>query len=177
MARRNYSFDAGMLLSDGGAAYTAAGFTTVGGVQSILDLGGNQGVTITLPTIADVSTITPQQARIDAVAVIYLSADTLSGSDVYKVSMVGSNSASMTAATSNYILGMLEFGEGAAMDAPNCANTAVPLGAGNFPAGNQYELLFTNEVNGTPMQYVSMYVTGTFGSITFQSFVSVLPRE
>jgi hypothetical protein len=175
MARRNYSFDASMQLSDGAAAYTAAGYSQVGGAQAILDLGGNQGITITLPSIADSSTITPQQARIDAVAVIYLSAITVAGSDVYKVAIVGSNTAAVN--SSNAILGMLEFGEGANMDCLNGANTTAPAGSGNFPAGNQYELLFTNEQNGVPFEFITMYISGTFGSITFTSFVAVLPRE
>jgi hypothetical protein len=175
MARRNYAFDANMQLSDGGAAYTAAGYAQVGGAQSILDLGGNQGITITLPSIADSSTITPQQARIDLVAVIYISAITISGSDVYKVGVVGSNNASVN--SSNVLLGMLQFGEGANMDITNGANSHAPAGAGKFPAGDQYELLFTNEYQGTPYEFISMYITGTFGSITFISFASVLPRE
>lgn len=175
MARRNYSFDANMQLSDGAAAYTAAGYTQVGGAQAILDLGGNQGITITLPSIADSSTITPQQARFDGVAVIYISAITVAGSDVYKLALVGSNTAAVN--SNNSILGMLEFGEGANMDILNGANTTAPGGSGKFPAGNQYELLFTNEQNGVPLEFITMYVSGTFGSITFNSFVAVLPRE
>ena len=175
MARRNYSFDATMQLCDGAAAITAAGFTQVGGAQAILDLGGNQGITITLPSIADSSTITPQQARIDAVAVIYISAVTVSGSNVYKVSIVGSNTAAVN--SGNAILGMLEFGVGGQMDTNNAASTTAPGGTGAFPAGSQYELLFTNEQNGVPFEFISMWVAGTFGSITFTSFVSVLPRE
>jgi hypothetical protein len=177
MARRNYSFDASMQFSDGGLANTAAGWATVGGAQAIIDLGGNQGITITLPSIANSTTITPQQARIDLVAVIYISAMTISGSDLYRLTVVGSNTASMTAATSKYVLGQLQFGEGSAMDAPNAANSHAPAGSGSFPAGDQYELMFTNEVQGTPMEFISMYVSGTFGSITFISFASVLPRE
>lgn len=174
MARRNYSFDAGMLLDDGGTAHGAAGWGQVGGAQAIVDLGGNQGTTITLPSIADSSTITPQQARIDLVAVIYVSAVTISGSDVYKVSIVGSNNAAVN--SSNVILGMLEFGEGAQMDAPNCANSHAPAGSGKYPAGDQYELLFTNEYQSTPYEFISLYVTGTFGSITLTAFAAVLPR-
>jgi hypothetical protein len=177
MARRNYSFDANMQLDDGGSAHTAAGWSQVGGANSFIDLGGNQGITITLPSIANSSTITPQQARADLVAVIYISAMTLSGSDLYRLSMVGTNTAGFATATSTYVLGQLQFGEGSAMDAPNAANSHAPAGSGNFPAGDQYELMFTNEVQGTPMEFIGMYVSGTFGSITFQSFVSVLPRE
>ena len=174
MARRNYSFDQSMLLSDGGAAITAAGWAQVGGAQAILDLGGNQGVTITLPSIADSSTITPQQARIDAVAVIYISAITIAGSDVYKLSMIGSNSPSM--ASGNVLLGQMEFGKGTAMDGTGMADSHAPAGAGKYPSGDQYELMFTNEFQSTPYEYLGLYVSGTFGSITFTSFVAVLPR-
>jgi len=176
MARRNYAFDANNQLSDGGAAITVAGWATVGGAQGIVDLGGNQGITITLPSIANTSTITPQQARIDAVAVIYISAMTIAGSDLYKVMVVGSNNPGLNVAAGNYILGMLEFGIGTAMDAPNCANSAAAAAYGG-PSGNQYEILFTNEVAGTPLEFISLYVTGTFGSVTLNAFVAVLPRE
>ncbi len=174
MARRNYSFDQSMLLSDGAAAYTAAGFAQVGGATAILDVGGNQGITITLPSIADSSTITPQQARIDMACVIYPSAITIAGSDVYKLVMVGSNNASL--ASNNVILGMMEFGVGTAMDGVNMANSHAPAGAGKYPSGDQYELLFTNEFQSTPYEYIGLYVGGTFGSITFTAFAAVLPR-
>jgi len=177
MARRNYTFDATMALSDGAAAYAAAGYAQVGGAQSIIDLGGNQGITITLPSIADSSTITPQQARIDLVAVIYISALTLSGSDIYRLTMVGSNNAGLNVASGNYVLGQMQFGQGSAMDVPSAANSHAPAGAGKYPAGDQYELMFTNEVQGTPLEFIAMYVSGTFGSITFTAFAAVLPRE
>lgn len=175
MARRNYAFDANLQLSDGAAAYTAAGWGQVGGAQAIVDLGGNQGITIMLPSIANVSSITPQQARIDAVVVVYISAMTISGSDVYRINVVGSNSASVN--SSNFVLGSMPFGEGSAMDPPNAANSHAPAGTGGFPAGDQYEIPFTNEVQGTPLEFVSLYVAGTFGSITFSAFISVLARE
>jgi hypothetical protein len=175
MARRNYTYDANMLLDDGGAAHSAAGWGQVGGAQSIVDLGGNQGITITLPSISNVSTITPQQARGDFVCVIYNLAITLAGSDIYRFSLVGSNSPSM--ASNNVTLGQLPFGQAAALDPPNSAATTAPLGAGNYPAGWQYELLFTNEYQNTPYQYVSLYISGTFGSVTATAFIAVLPRE
>lgn len=175
MARRNYAFDANMQLSDGAAAYSAAGWAQVGGSQAILDLGGNQGITITLPSIAATSTLTPQQARIDAVAVIYISAITIAGSDIYRLSLVGSNNPGLAA--NNVVLGQLQFGVGTAMDAPNSANSHAPAGVSGYPAGDQYEILFTNEYQGTPLEFLGLYVSGTFGSITFQSYVSVLPRE
>jgi hypothetical protein len=163
-----------MLLSDGGSALTSAGYAQVNGAQGVVDLGGNQGITITLPAIANSSSITPQQARIDLAAVIYITAETNSGSDFYKVYMVGSNSPGF--ASNNVVLGALQFGIGTAMDIPNAANTHTPSGAGNYPAGDFYELLFTNEFNGVPYEYLSMYVAGTFGSITFTAFAAPLPR-
>ena len=175
MARRNYTLDANMLLDDGGGAHSAASWGQVGGAQSIVDLGGNQGITITLPSISNVATITPQQARGDFVCVLYDVAATITGTNVYRISVVGSNSASM--ASGNVTLGEIPIGMGVSMDPPNSANSTAPLGAGNFPAGWQYEILFTNEVQNTPYEFVSLWVAGTFGSITFRSFVAVLPRE
>ena len=175
MSRRNYAFDANLQLSDGGAAVAAAGWAQVGGAQGIVDLGGNQGTTITLPSIDNVSSITPQQARFDGVVVIYVTAATISGSNIYRVTLVGTNSPSF--ASGNHVLGQLQFGKGSAMDPPNSSDqTAVP-GSTSYPQAYQYELLFTNEYEGTPLQYVSLYVSGTFGSITFNAFVAVLPRE
>jgi len=102
-------------------------------------------------------------------------AATITGTNVYRISVVGSNSASM--ASGNVTLGEIPIGMGVSMDPPNSANSTAPLGAGNFPAGWQYEILFTNEVQNTPYEFVSLWVAGTFGSITFRSFVAVLPRE
>ena len=171
--RRNYTFDANMLMSDGVSAVTVAGYAQVNGANGIIDLGGNQGITITLPSIADSSTIKPQQARIDLACVIYITAMTLAGSDLYKIYVVGSNDPGL--ATGNVVLGAGQFGEGAAMDIPNAANSHAPSGTG-YPAGDFYEILFTNEYNGTPMEYAALYVAGTFGSITFNAFAAVLPR-
>ena len=175
MARRTYAFDINMALDDGTGAHSAAGFGQVGGSQSIVDLGGNQGITITLPSISNVSTITPQQARIDAVCVVQLTAITLAGSDIYTITLVGSNSP--TLASNNVNLGAMTWGQAAAFAYPNAAVTATPLGAGNFPSGWEYEIPFTNEVQNTPYEYVSAYFSGTFGSITAKAYISVLPRE
>jgi hypothetical protein len=171
---RTYSFDKGMLLDDGLAAHAAAGYGQVSGAQAIIDLGGNQAVTYTMPPISNVASLTPQQQRTDAVAVIYVSAATVAATNVYRLCLVGSNSP--TLASGNAILGELEIGFGAAMSAPNCGNTPVPLGAGNYPAGEIYELLFTNEQYGTKYEFVSLYVAGVFGSVTLQAFIAVLPR-
>src|SRR6516225_8517568 len=91
MGDRTYSFDANMGLSDAAAAYTANGYAQFAGSDGVVDLGGNQNITVTLPSIADVSTITPQQPRIDAVAVIDVTAVTSSGSALEKLLLVGSN--------------------------------------------------------------------------------------
>jgi len=175
MARRNYAFDVNMQLDDGAGAHSSASWGQVAGSQAIVDLGGNQGITITLPSISNVATITPQQARGDFVCVLYDVAATISGSNIYRISVVGSNSASM--ASGNVTLGEIPIGIGSVMDPPNSANSTAPLGVGNYPAGWQYEILFTNEVVNTPYEFVSLYVAGTFGSITFRAFVGVLPRE
>jgi hypothetical protein len=175
MARRNYTLDANMLLDDGTGAHAAAGYGQVGGSQGIADLGGNQAITITLPSISSVSTITPQQARGDYGCVIFLNAITLAGSDIYTITLVGSNSS--TFASNNVNLGAMTFGQAAAFAYPNAAVTVTPLGTGNFPSGYQYEILFTNEVANTPYQYVSAYFSGTFGSVTAKIYVAVLPRE
>ena len=175
MARRNYTLDANMLVDDGTGAHAAAGYGQVGGAQGIVDLGGNQGITITLPSISNVATITPQQARGDFACVIFLNAITLAGSDIYTITLVGSNSP--TFASGNVNLGAMSFGQAAAFAYPNAAVTVTPPGAGNFPSGFQYEILFTNEVANTPYQFVSPYFSGTFGSITAKVYVAVLPRE
>jgi hypothetical protein len=174
---RNYTFDANMQLDDGTTAHAAAGWGQVGGAQSIIDLGGNQGVTITLPSIAATSTLTPQQPRIDAVCVIYVSALTLSGSDLYRLSLAASNNAGLNVAAGNVVLGQLQFGEGSAFDIPDGLTTTAPLGSGNYPAGEIYELPFTNEQYGQPYEFVSLYFSGTFGSITAAAYVAVLARE
>lgn len=174
---RTYDFDANLQFSDGVSAITVASYAQVNGAQGIIDLGGNQGITITLPSIAVTSSIKPQQARHDLACVIYITAQTLAGSDVYKIFVVGSNDPAF--ATGNVVLGAGQFGEGTAMDIPNAANSHAPAGIGpppGFPAGDFYEILFTNEYNGTPMQYASLYLAGTFGSITFIAFAARLPR-
>jgi hypothetical protein len=175
MPRRNYTFDINMALDDGTGAHAAAGYGQVGGSQGIVDLGGNQGITITLPSISNVATITPQQARGDFACVVQDLAITLAGSDIYGLTLVGSNSPSF--ASGNVNLGRMDFGQAAAFVYPNAAVTAAPLGAGNYPQGWTYEILFTNEVQNTPYEYVSLYFSGTFGSVTARAFVAVLPRE
>jgi len=173
MARRNYTLDINMMLDDGTGAHAATGYGQVGGSQGIVDLGGNQGITITLPSIANVATLTPQQARGDFACVIYITAITLAGSDIYNLTLVGSNSSSF--ASNNVNLGSMAFGQAAAFAYPNAAVTATP--PGTFPLGFQYEILFTNEVANVPYEFLSLYFSGTFGSITAKAYAAVLPRE
>src|SRR5882724_8248459 len=107
---RTYSFDANMAVSDGAAAITATGYAQYGGADGIVDLGGNQNVTITMPSIADSSTLTPQQARIDAVMVIDVTAVTTTGIASEKLIVVGSNDPAFGATSGSFQLGMMEFG-------------------------------------------------------------------
>ena len=74
MGDRTYAVDANNFLADGAAALTASGYAQYGGADGIIDLGGNQNITVTLPSIAASSSITPQQARIDAAVVIDVTA-------------------------------------------------------------------------------------------------------
>jgi hypothetical protein len=169
---RTYSFDANMALSDGAAAIAASGYAQYAGADGIVDLGGNQNVTITLPSIADVSTITPQQARIDAVAVIDVTAVTVSGTAIAKMMLVGSNNPAFSAGTVA-ILGMMEFGAAASIDAPNAFVTGTPPAVG----GSRYEILFSSEQNNVKYEYVKLYVLiANSGSITFKAFIAVLPE-
>ncbi len=172
MGDRSYSYDANNGLADGAAPMVAAGYAQFAGADGIVDLGGNQGVTVTLPGISAVGTITPQQARIDAVCVVDVSALTLAGVDIYNFLVLGSNDPSFGAGNV-YALGAMSIGMGAAMAFPNGGNTAAVPAVG----GNRFEILFTNEQNNVKYQYVKLYITGTFGSVTFKSFIAVLPRE
>jgi hypothetical protein len=170
---RTYSFDANMALSDGAAAITATGYAQYGGADGIVDLGGNQNVTITLPSIADVSSITPQQPRIDAVCVLDVTAVTTTGTASEKVIIVGSNDPAFGATSGTFQLGMMEFGAAASLDQVNGKVTAAP----NSVGGSRYEIPFTNEQNNVKYQYAKVYVViANSGSITFKAFVAVLPE-
>lgn len=169
---RTYSFDANMALSDGAAAITASGYAQYGGADGIVDLGGNQNVTITLPSIADSTTLTPQQARIDAVCVLDLTAVTTTGTASEKVIVVGSNDPAFGAGKTIQ-LGMMEFGAIASQDQPNGFVTAAPPAIG----GSRYEIPFSSEQNNVKYQYVKIYVViANSGSITFKAFIAVLPE-
>ena len=169
---RTYTFDANMGLSDGAAAIAASGYAQYVGADGVVDLGGNQGVTITLPSIADSSTITPQQARIDAVCVIDVTAVTTTGTAQEELIIVGSNDPAFGAGKTTQ-LGMMQFGAIASQDQPNALITAAP----NAVGGSRYEIPFTNEQNNIKYQYVKLYVKiANSGSITFTAFVAVLPE-
>lgn len=169
---RTYSFDANMVLSDAAAAYTATGYAQAGGADGIVDLGGNQGITITQPSIADVSTITPQQARIDAVLVVDVTAVTTSGTASEKLIVVGSNDPAFGSGKVAQ-LGMMEFGAAASLEQANGFLTPAP----NAVGGSRYEIPFTNEQNNVKYQYLKLYnVIANSGSITYRAFVAVLPE-
>jgi hypothetical protein len=170
---RTYSVDANMFLSDGAAAVAATGYAQYAGADGIVDLGGNQNVTITLPSIADSSSITPQQARIDAVVVVDVTAVTTSGTASEKLIVVGSNDPAFGSTSGVYQLGMMEFGAAASLSQTNGKLTAAP----NSVGGSRYEIPFTNEQNNVKYQFVKLYVViANSGSITFKAFVAVLPE-
>ena len=169
---RTFSFDANMALSDGAAAITVSGYAQYGGADGIVDFGGNQNVTITLPSIADVTTLTPQQARIDGYLVIDVTAVTVSGSALEKVYLVGSNDPAFGVGKVAQ-LGMISFGSASAQEQANALVTAAP----NAVGGSRYELGFSSEQNNIKYQYAKLYVViSGSGSITFKAFVAVTPE-
>ncbi len=152
---RAYNFDANLVLSDGAAAYTATGYAQVGGANAILDLGGNQ------------STSPAQQARMDAVVVIDVSAiDITSGNETYKLIVVGSNDPGL--ATGNVELAAIQLGKGASLEILNGADSVT----------GQYEIFFSTNQAGTLYEFLGLYVVagGTTPSITFTADVAVLPE-
>jgi hypothetical protein len=169
---RSYSIDVNMILSDGAAAYAASGYAQYAGADGIIDFGGNQNVTITMPSIADTATLTPQQARIDAMLVIDVTAVTTTGTASEKVIAVLSNNPAFSAGTT-IMAGMMEFGAIASQDQPNGFVTAAP----NAVGGSRYELGICSEQNNVKYQYLKLYnVIANSGSITYKAFVAVLPE-
>lgn len=174
MGDRNYVLDANNQISDGAASVTASGYAQFGGADGIIDLGGNQNVTITLPSIADSSTITPQQARIDAALAIFVTAGTFTGTTLFKVYVVLSNDPAFATAGGNVTAGMISFGNAAGAEFLNALTTPAPATIG----GSMYELLFTNEQNNVKYQYVKLYnVVANSAALTYKAYVAVLPRE
>lgn len=150
---RTYSFDANLVLSDGIAAQTATGYAQAYGANGFLDLGGNQGTT------------PKQQARIDAVAVIDVSAiDISSGNETYKLIIVGSNDPGF--ASGNVELAAIQIGKGASLEILNAADAVV----------GRIELPFCTQVLGNLYEYIGLYLVaaGTTPSITYAAFVAVL---
>ena len=175
MGDRNYVFDANSGLSDGSAAYTASGYATYAGATGVVDLGGNQNVVVTLPSIANSTTYTPQQPRIDGAIVVILTAiKTSSSNEVYKILVLVSNDPSFGAGNVQ-IAGALEFGYAGSNDVPNGITTPAPAAVG----GSMYEILFTNEQNNVKYEYLRLYnvLAGTTPSFTYEAYQAVLPRE
>lgn len=156
MGDRTYSFDANLLLSDNAAAYVADGFAQVGGADAVLDLGGNQGVT---PL---------QQARIDAVCVIDITAiDIASGDERYRFKLLGCNTPGFASGVRE--LASLCVGKGSTMTPNTQADSIV----------GRYEILFSTEQANIKHQYVKLFIdveAGTTPSISLQAFVAVLPE-
>jgi hypothetical protein len=170
---RAYSIDAGMCLSDGLAAVTASGYSQYAAQDGIVDTGGNQNSGYLLPSIASVSSLTPQQARIDAVCVIDVTAVTTSGTASAQLLLVVSNDPAFGPTLGSWQVGSMMFGAAAAFAQPNALVTPTPpqLGA------SRYEIPFTTERNGVKHQFVKLYVVvANSGSITFKAFIAVLPE-
>lgn len=165
--QRTYSFDANTVLSDNAAAYTATGYAQAYGADGVVDLGGNQGVTITLPSIDDVSSITPQQARIDAMLVVDVTAiDIASGNETYKIMLLVSNDPNFAAGNVVQAAGVM-VGKGASLDGINMKDSVT----------GRYELGFTNNIAGSIYQFAKLYLVlaGATPSINISSFIAVLP--
>ena len=173
MGDRTYSFDANNALSDGLSSYTATGYAQYAGANGIVDLGGNQGVTVTLPSIANSSSITPQQPRIDAVVVLDVTAGTFTGTTLFKVYVVGSNDPGFGATAGVACLGMLSFGAAASQEYSNGFVTATPASIG----GSRFEIMFSNEQNNQKYEYIALYnVVTNSAALTYKAFVAVLPE-
>jgi hypothetical protein len=172
MSSRSYTFDANNGLSDGVAAYTASGYAQYNGADGIIDTGGNQNVTITLPSIAATTTLTPQQARIDWVICIWVTAINTSASSAYKLLALASNDPAFGAGNVQ-IIGALELGIAGSTDVPNGITTPAPPAIG----GNEYELFCTTEQNNVFYEYVKLYnvIAGGSATITYKALAAVLP--
>ena len=169
---RSYTFDANLGLSDGTASYTTSGYAQYAGADGIIDLGGNQSVTITLPSIADVSTITPQQPRIDAQVVIDVTAGTFSGTTLFKIYVVASNDAGFGSGKVA-CLGMLSFGAAASQEYLNGFVTATPPTVG----GSRFEIGITNEQNNVKYQFLKLYnVVANSAALTYRAMLAVTPE-
>jgi hypothetical protein len=164
---RTYAFDANTQVSDNAAAYTASGYLQSGGADGIWDLGGNQGATVTLPSIADSTTYTPQQARIDAMMILDVTAITVSGTQTYQIDILVSNDPAF-AAGNVVCAGGIQLGKGSSLRGPVAQKDSV-IGRCEVP--------FTNNIAGSIYQYVKVYLTGAnTPSINILAFGAVLPE-
>lgn len=152
---RAYTFDVNNQFSDNAAAYTANGYLQSGGVDGLIDLGGNQG------------TSPAQQARIDAMAIFNVTAiDIASGNERYTLKVLVSNDPAF--ASGVFEAAAVGLGKG---------SSGTPTTLGDSVIGC-YEIGFTNQVAGTIYQYAKVYlvVAGTTPSISVGGFIAVLPE-
>lgn len=150
---RTYSFDINLLVSDNAAAYTASGWLQAGGVNSFIDLGGNQG---TSPV---------QQARIDAVAVLDVTAITTGGTQTYQFDVMVSNDPGF--ATGNQCAGGIQLGVGSSLRVANTATSVT----------GRYEIFFSTNQAGSLYEYAGIYLTAAnTPSINVEAFFAVLPE-
>jgi len=156
MGDRTYSFDASLMVSDNAAAYTASGFSQVGGADAKLDLGGNQATT------------PKQQARIDAMLVVDVTAiDVASGDEKYNLQVLGSNDTNFGAGNVE-MLTEYSLGKGAVRDGVNMLDSLV----------GRYEIPFCTEQANVKYQFLKVRntISGTTPSISYDAFVAVLPE-
>jgi hypothetical protein len=156
---RTYTPDINLFFSDNAAAYTASGYLQVGGANALIDLGGNQG---TSPV---------QQARIDAVAVVDVTAiKTSSSNETYKLLVVVSNDPSFGVVTANSVVcaGGIELGYQGSTDVVNGATSVT----------GRYEVMFSTNIAGSLYEYAAVYLVtgGTNPSINIDGFFAVLPH-
>ena len=150
---RTYSFDANLQFSDNAAAYTASGFLQSLGADGIIDLGGNQG---TSPV---------QQARGDFVAILDVTAITVSGTQTYQIDVVLSNDPAFL--TGNVIAGGIQLGKG----------TSLRVSGQSDSVTGRYEVMFSNNLAGSIYEYAKFYLTAANSpSINIFGFVAVLPE-
>ena len=172
MGDRSYAFDANNGLSDGTTSYTASGYAQYAGADGVVDCGGNQQVTYTLPSIADVSSLTPQRARIDAVVVVDVTAGTFTGTTLFKIYAVASNDPAFGAG--NVVtVGMLAFGNSGGAEYLNALTTATPPSVG----GSVYEMPICMEQNNVKYEFLKLYnVVANSATLTYFAFLAVLPE-
>ncbi len=153
---RTYAFDANLQFADGAAAQTVSGAAQVGGANNITDFGGNQG---TSPT---------QIARIDAVAVIDVTAiKTSASNETYKF-LINVSTDPAFGAGNVVNAGAIELGFAGSTDVVN----------GFTSTTGRYEVMFSLNVAGVVYEYAQVYLVtgGTNPSITYAGFFAILPE-